>query len=104
MRKEAALPGKHTFPFLLRACTKYHSLSSGIQLHGHVIKHGFDLDLNVVNGLIRFYGIWGSILDARRVFDGSPERTFVLLTDCIDLFHFKNLKAMDGFNTFHSFP
>lgn len=83
MQKEGAQPGNHTFPFLLKACTKYHSLSSGIQVHGHVIKHGFDLDLYVINGLIRFYSSCGSISDARRVFDESPERNLIIWTTMV---------------------
>ncbi|KAJ8644183.1 hypothetical protein MRB53_005931 [Persea americana] len=83
MRKEGAPPGNHTFPFLLKACTKYHSLSSGIQVHGHVIKHGFDLDIYVANGLIRFYGGCGSIFDARRVFDEIPERNLIIWTTMV---------------------
>eukprot|EP00268_Persea_americana_P023151 TRINITY_DN22831_c0_g1_i1.p1 TRINITY_DN22831_c0_g1~~TRINITY_DN22831_c0_g1_i1.p1 ORF type:complete len:501 (-),score=88.92 TRINITY_DN22831_c0_g1_i1:88-1398(-) len=83
MRKEGAPPGNHTFPFLLKACTKYHSLSSGIQVHGHVIKHGFDLDIYVANGLIRFYGGCGGIFDARRVFDEIPERNLIIWTTMV---------------------
>lgn len=80
MQEQGVQPGKHTFPFLLKACTNYHSLSSGIQVHTHVLKHGLDLDLYVVSGLIRCYGCCGNISDARQVFDEISERNLIIWT------------------------
>ncbi|XP_058093219.1 pentatricopeptide repeat-containing protein At5g06540-like [Magnolia sinica] len=83
MRRQGVVPGKHTFPFLLKACTNHHSISCGRQVHAHVVKHGLDLDLYVVNGLIRCYGFCGNIHDGRELFDESPERNLIIWTTMI---------------------
>lgn len=69
MRRLSVVPGKHTFPFLLKACSNSHSLESCTQVHTHVFKFGLELDLHVLNGLIRSYSVLGAIVNARELFD-----------------------------------
>lgn len=69
MRRLSVVPGKHTFPFLLKACSSSHSLESCTQVHTHVFKFGLELDLHVLNSLIRSYSVSGAIVDARELFD-----------------------------------
>ncbi|XP_068666030.1 pentatricopeptide repeat-containing protein At5g06540-like [Aristolochia californica] len=83
MRKLDVLPGKHTFPFVLKGCTNNESLSSGKQIHTHVVKFGLDLDLYVANGLIRCYGCCGNISDARQLFDEMSEKNLVVWTTMV---------------------
>ncbi|KAG9446005.1 hypothetical protein H6P81_012133 [Aristolochia fimbriata] len=83
MRKLDVLPGKHTFPFVLKGCTNNHSLSSGIQIHTHVVKFGLGVDLYVANGLIRCYSCCGNISDARQLFDDMSEKNLVVWTTMI---------------------
>ncbi|KAG8363528.1 hypothetical protein BUALT_Bualt19G0031800 [Buddleja alternifolia] len=52
-------------------------------VHANVIKNGFVLDVYVANTLTRFYGVCGRVLDARKVFDGSPQRDLVTWTALI---------------------
>ncbi|KAJ8437305.1 hypothetical protein Cgig2_022704 [Carnegiea gigantea] len=73
MRRMGVLPGKHTFPFILKACL----------VHSHVLKFGLDLDLHVYNGLVRGYGVTGSMGDARQVFDEMPGRNGSIWTSMI---------------------
>ena len=47
-------------------------------MHNHVLKVGFEVDVYVKNTLISMYGSCGSVRDARKVFDGSAVRDFVL--------------------------
>ncbi|KAH7518898.1 hypothetical protein FEM48_Zijuj09G0219900 [Ziziphus jujuba var. spinosa] len=52
MRRLGVVPGNHTFPFVLKACSNSRSLKSCKQVHTQVVKFGLDLDLHVVNGLL----------------------------------------------------
>ncbi|KAH7852963.1 hypothetical protein Vadar_031520 [Vaccinium darrowii] len=83
MRRLCIVPGKHTFPFLLKACSNLVSLESCKQVHNHVLKFGLDLDLLVVNGLVRAYSVSSDLKCARRVFDEMPERNLSIWTTMI---------------------
>ncbi|OAY74600.1 Pentatricopeptide repeat-containing protein [Ananas comosus] len=83
-RVGSLLPGKHTFPFLLKACANACCSKSVVaQIHTHVFKHGLDLDLYVVNGLVRCYASCGLLGSAHRLFDETPERNLILWTTII---------------------
>ncbi|XP_021727980.1 pentatricopeptide repeat-containing protein At5g06540-like [Chenopodium quinoa] len=83
MRRMKVLPGKHTFPFLLKACSNMKSINGCKQVHSHVIKLGLDLELHAVNGLVRGYSVSGSLSDARQVFDEISERNLSIWTSMI---------------------
>ena len=83
MRRVDVVPGKHTFPFLLKACSNFQSLESCIQVHTHVLKFGLELDLHVVNGMVRAYSVSGDVRNARRVFDEVPVRSLSIWTTMI---------------------
>ncbi|KAL6011048.1 hypothetical protein ACLOJK_001492 [Asimina triloba] len=83
MQRHGVMPGKHTFPFLLKACANGHLIACGRQVHAHVFKHGLEIDPHVVNGLIRCYGFCGSIRDARRAFDESIEKNLIIWTTMV---------------------
>ncbi|KAK9272856.1 hypothetical protein L1049_003234 [Liquidambar formosana] len=83
MRRLGVVPGKHTFPFLLKACSNFRSLESCKQVHTHVLKFGLDLDLHVANGLVRGYSVSSNIKDARRVFEEVPDRNLSIWTTMI---------------------
>lgn len=70
-------PNNFTFPFLLNSCARLPTLKPGIQVHCHVIKFGFDLDLFVRNALMHFYSVFKLLDDAQVVFEGSPVRDIV---------------------------
>ncbi|KAL3832984.1 hypothetical protein ACJIZ3_007720 [Penstemon smallii] len=73
----------YTYPFVLKACSQLLALKEGQMVHASVTKNGFVLDLYVVNTLMRFYGVCGRVVDARKVFDESPERDLVSWTALI---------------------
>ncbi|KAK6928532.1 Pentatricopeptide repeat [Dillenia turbinata] len=83
MRFFEVVPGKHTYPFLLKACSNLGSILSSKQVHTHVLKSGLDLDLHVVNGLVRAYSVSKKIDYARRVFDEALERNLSIWTTMI---------------------
>ncbi|KAL2500169.1 Pentatricopeptide repeat-containing protein [Abeliophyllum distichum] len=83
MRRLGVTPGKHTFPFVLKACSNINSIKSCNQAHAHVLKFGLDLDLHIVNGLIRGYSVSFGLDDARKVFDEASERNLSIWTTMI---------------------
>lgn len=83
MRRICASPGKHTFPFVLKACSNLKSIGSCKQVHANVLVFGFDLDLHVVNGLIRCYSVSGGLNDARKLFDEISEKNLTIWTTMI---------------------
>uniref|UniRef100_UPI0040747504 Synthetic PPR-DYW protein n=1 Tax=synthetic construct TaxID=32630 RepID=UPI0040747504 len=77
MRRSGIKPDNYTFPFVLKACASLSSLKEGKQIHGHVIKSGFESDVYVQSALIDMYAKCGELEDARKVFDEMPERNVV---------------------------
>ncbi|KAL6614283.1 hypothetical protein ACP70R_036553 [Stipagrostis hirtigluma subsp. patula] len=70
-------PDNLTFPFILKACAKDCALKEGEQMHNHVTKLGFLLDIFVSNSLIHLYAACGDLFCARSVFDAMLIRDVV---------------------------
>nr|GMC97403.1 pentatricopeptide repeat-containing protein At5g56310-like [Ipomoea batatas] len=83
MRRLCVVPGKHTFPFLLKACTTLKRFDVIQQVHTHVFKFGLDLDLHVVNGLIRAFSVSAALNNARKLFVEFPERNLTIWTTMV---------------------
>ncbi|XP_059451658.1 pentatricopeptide repeat-containing protein At5g56310-like isoform X1 [Corylus avellana] len=83
MRRLGVVPGRHTFPFLLKACSRIFSLWLCKQVHTDVVKFGLDLDLHAVNGLVRGYSVSSGLGDARLVFEECPDRNLSIWTTMI---------------------
>lgn len=80
MQEEGVQPDNFTFPSVLKACR---SISAGKEIHHHIAKAGYELDIFVGTGLVDMYGKCGSIEDARQIFDKMPERDAVMYTAMI---------------------
>ncbi|KAG0483838.1 hypothetical protein HPP92_011922 [Vanilla planifolia] len=72
MLKSDLDPDKYTHPIVVQACALLFSMLEGKQIHGHVLKFGFCLDVYVLNTLINMYSVYGDLEDARLLFDESP--------------------------------
>ncbi|XP_027091239.1 pentatricopeptide repeat-containing protein At5g56310 [Coffea arabica] len=83
MRRLCIAPGKHTFPFVLKACSNLKSLCASTQIHVNVLKFGLDSDLHVANGLIRAYSVSGCLSHARKLFDQASVRNLSIWTTMI---------------------
>lgn len=70
-------PDHYTFPCVLKACSASDNIGFGVQMHSPAVKKGLDLALFTGNGLVAMYGKCGSLVEARRVFDGMPCRDIV---------------------------
>lgn len=68
MQFDGIKPNEYTLGSVLRLCTSLALLLRGEQIHGHTIKTGFDLDVNVVNGLLAMYGQCKRISEAEYLF------------------------------------
>nr|AYM00929.1 pentatricopeptide repeat protein [Salvia miltiorrhiza] len=101
MRRRGIAPGKHTFPFVLKACANSKLVRCGEQIHGHVLTFGLDCDSHVANALIRAYSVSERIGDARRVFDEMPERNLIVWTTII-CGYAQNNSAEEAIALFHA--
>ncbi|CAN1270391.1 Pentatricopeptide repeat-containing protein At4g14850 [Linum perenne] len=72
-----ANPDSFTFTCVLKACSGLPALELGKQLHGFVMRSGFESDVSVSNGLIDFYGKCKEVGLAEMVFDGMERRNLV---------------------------
>lgn len=71
-------PDGVTFNGLFRSCVVLNDVESGRQLHGFVMKIGFDLDCFVGSAVVDFYGKCGLYEDARLAFSCILYRDLVL--------------------------
>ncbi|KAL5981390.1 hypothetical protein ACLOJK_015445 [Asimina triloba] len=67
-------PDNFTFPFVLKACAKLFSVSTGSQVHGKVLRLGFAADSFVRNSLINLHANCGDLDVARRLFDEASDK------------------------------
>ncbi|XWS28280.1 hypothetical protein CRYUN_Cryun25bG0053200 [Craigia yunnanensis] len=79
-------PDTYTIPYVLKACTKFHALNEGQQIHAHSIKFGLNSYVYVLNTLTRIYAVCGIIPYVQKLFDESPERDLVSWTTLIQAF------------------
>ncbi|GAV75449.1 PPR domain-containing protein/PPR_2 domain-containing protein/DYW_deaminase domain-containing protein [Cephalotus follicularis] len=70
-------PDHYTFPFLMKGFTRDVALECGRELHGHVVKFGFDSNVFVQNALIHMYCLSGRIDMAHEIFDVNYARDVV---------------------------
>ncbi|XP_027337719.1 pentatricopeptide repeat-containing protein At5g48910-like [Abrus precatorius] len=73
LRRRFLNPNKHTFTFVLHACTKNpnnnNNNNPGVQIHAHVIKFGYACNVFVRNALIHFYFECSSVDSSKKVFE-----------------------------------
>ncbi|CAK9161363.1 unnamed protein product [Ilex paraguariensis] len=70
MRKDGLVGDNYTYPFVLKACGMTGGLWEGREIHGELIKGGFDWDVYVRNGLIGMYCRCGEMGCATVLFVG----------------------------------
>ncbi|KAJ7565309.1 hypothetical protein O6H91_02G056300 [Diphasiastrum complanatum] len=77
MKQEGVKPDDVTYILLLKACASIAALEQGKQLHAHIIKSGFELNVTVNSSLVNMYAKCGSMEHARQVFNNIYERDVV---------------------------
>lgn len=78
MEKRFVKPDNFTFPFLLKACTRLCWVKTGHEIHGRVVKLGFESTTFVRNTLIYFHANCGNLGIASALFDESAEKNDVV--------------------------
>eukprot|EP00257_Ricinus_communis_P017145 XP_015575520.1 pentatricopeptide repeat-containing protein At3g46790, chloroplastic [Ricinus communis] len=68
-------PAQHTYELLLLSCTHQNSFLDAQFVHQHLLDNGFDQDPFLATKLINMYSSFGSIDNARKVFDKTRSRT-----------------------------
>lgn len=92
-------PKSYSFSSIMPACAHLTTLHLGKQLHGYIIRNGFDDNIFIASSLIDMYAKYGNIRTARQIFDRMRLRDMVswtamimgcalhgLAIDAIDLF------------------
>ncbi|KAL5704107.1 hypothetical protein ACHQM5_022580 [Ranunculus cassubicifolius] len=77
MQRDAVNVDRYTYPFVLKACGLMLGLREGREVHGEIVKRGFQLDVFVMNGLISMYCRCRDMVCAKRLFDGFIDRDLV---------------------------
>ncbi|XP_043700455.1 pentatricopeptide repeat-containing protein At2g02980, chloroplastic-like [Telopea speciosissima] len=69
---------------LILACLVSKEIKLGKEIHGHVVKEmGFTIYVKLGAALIDFYAKYGQLDDARKLFEGMPERNIVVWNSMI---------------------
>ncbi|KAJ7521907.1 hypothetical protein O6H91_19G073900 [Diphasiastrum complanatum] len=77
MPTEGIRPNQITIVCALDACASLAFLEKGQEIHGAIVKSGYDGEVVVGNALINMYGKCQSLQDARSVFSKMPRRDIV---------------------------
>ncbi|XLR01459.1 hypothetical protein S83_067657 [Arachis hypogaea] len=71
-------PTKYTFGTLLAACANSFSLNFGKQIHGFIIRHGFEMDIIIRTALVHMYSRCRCLEYAIEVLKGAISRDIVI--------------------------
>lgn len=92
-------PDVYTFPCILRTCGGIPDWVTGREIHVHVIRFGFESDVDVVNALITMYAKSGDVRSARKLFDQMPVRDRISWNAMISGY-FENGECLEGLKLF----
>ncbi|XP_007217925.2 pentatricopeptide repeat-containing protein At4g38010 [Prunus persica] len=81
--RDGFVPDMYTVPAVLKSCVKFLGKGEGRQVHGVVVKMGFQCDVYAQNSLVHFYSVCGDCGGATRVFDEMPVKDVVSWTGLI---------------------
>ncbi|KAD0670014.1 hypothetical protein E3N88_43889 [Mikania micrantha] len=77
MQLEGVKGDEFTYTSLVNCCVCLADHDLGKQVHGHVLRFGFDRDVVVASALVDMYAKNESIADARKVFDDMSPRNLI---------------------------
>ncbi|CAK7356611.1 unnamed protein product [Dovyalis caffra] len=92
-------PDVYTFPCVLRSCGGAMDLVRGREVHAHVVRFGFEVDVDVVNALMTMYVKCANVLSARMLFDKMPTRDRISWNAMISGY-FENEECLEGLELF----
>ncbi|KAL2521409.1 Pentatricopeptide repeat-containing protein [Forsythia ovata] len=74
MQREGIAPNELTMASVLKACSSLSALEQGKQVHTHVLKNGFSLEVPIGSALSTMYAKCGSLDDGNLIFRRMPAR------------------------------
>ncbi|KAK3014290.1 hypothetical protein RJ639_008013 [Escallonia herrerae] len=77
-------PNKYTYPTLLKASTIAKAVQEGLQIHAHVVKHGFNGDGYVKSAGIQMYAYFGYLKEAKNILDYNGVSDVICCNAMID--------------------
>lgn len=92
-------PDVYTFPCVLRTCGGVPDLKTGKEVHVHVIRFGYEADIDVLNALVTMYVKCGDLKSARLIFDGMGRRDRISWNAMISGY-FENEECVEGLRLF----
>eukprot|EP01018_Ginkgo_biloba_P030434 Gb_10709 [translate_table: standard] len=99
MQPAGIQPDDFTFPLVLKACASLSSLQEGEEIHGLIVRRGFESDVFVQTSLLDMYAKCGCLEDARQVFDKMFTKDAVSWNAMIAA-HFQNGHANEALTLF----
>ncbi|XP_073314027.1 pentatricopeptide repeat-containing protein At2g33680 [Primulina huaijiensis] len=76
-------PSEYTVVGILNACSDTDATNLGMQVHGYLIKSGFESQVYIMTALVDMYAKCGRIIDAQKGFDSLLEPDLVMWTSMI---------------------
>ncbi|KAG5415684.1 hypothetical protein IGI04_003251 [Brassica rapa subsp. trilocularis] len=98
--REGKTPDCFTFEGLFRASIQVKCLEMVSELHGFAIKLGLERSHELIRSLIDAYGKCGSLVNARKLFEGPMRRDLISCTSLITGFAQQNSFTSDAFDIF----
>lgn len=77
MQMEGIIPNALTMASVLKACSNLAALDQGMQIHGRIVKYGFNLEIPIGSALSAMYAKCGSMDEGYRVFCRMPTRDVI---------------------------
>ncbi|KAF3442570.1 hypothetical protein FNV43_RR16486 [Rhamnella rubrinervis] len=77
MLRDGGRPDDHIYPSATKSCAILDRCDVGQSVHCLAVKTGFEFDVFVGSSMVDMYAKCGEIIDARRMFDGMPEKNVV---------------------------
>ncbi|PWA35272.1 Pentatricopeptide repeat-containing protein [Artemisia annua] len=103
MNANGVKPDRFTYTYVLKACVASDSevslLAKGKEIHAHILRHGFEVNVHVMTTLVDMYARFGSVLEAGYVFDGMPAKNVVSWSAMIACYA-KNGRAYEALQLF----
>ncbi|XP_044484485.1 pentatricopeptide repeat-containing protein At3g63370, chloroplastic [Mangifera indica] len=93
-----------TFPCVLKACSVLRDLNCGAEIHGLIIKCGYDSVVFVVNSLVAMYAKCRELVKAKQLFDRVGEKNDVVLWNSIISAYSASGHNIEALDVFRSMP
>lgn len=97
--RENVLGDNYTYPFVFKACGSLFSVNKGREVHGVVVRIGYELDGFLQTSLLNFYMVCGEIGNAQQVFDEFGLKD-VVFWNALIMGYARQRMVLDAFGVF----